>query len=79
MVEIDDRGRGLVIELGVDPLVACLEEALSSSPGQLAQMGLAGRRWMATEFAWRGIGEQHAGTYQWLLEGGDPPPWVRMN
>ena len=42
-------------------------------------MGLAGRRWMATEFAWRGIGEQYAATYQWLLEGGDTPAWVRMN
>jgi glycosyltransferase involved in cell wall biosynthesis len=76
---LTSEGAGWSIEIGVDPLVACLEEALSSSPGQLAQMGLAGRRWMTKEFPWRRIGEQHAATYAWLLEGGDKPPWIRMN
>jgi glycosyltransferase involved in cell wall biosynthesis len=76
---LTDEGAGWSIELGIDPLVACLEEALSLSRGQLAQMGLAGRRWTAAEFAWRAIGEQYAVTYQWLLDGGDRPSWVRMN
>ena len=76
---LPDKGAGWSIEIGVDPLVACLEDALSSSPGQLAEMGRAGRRWMAKEFAWRGIAEKHAATYQWLLEGGDAPAWVRMS
>lgn len=70
---------GWSIELGVDPLVGCLEEALSLSSNHLAQMGLLGRRWMAEEFAWTKIGQQCAVTYQWLLEGGKAPAWVRMN
>jgi glycosyltransferase involved in cell wall biosynthesis len=73
------EGAGWWIEIGVDSLVACLEEALASSPTQLAQMGLAGRRWMEREYEWRSISEQCAATYHWLLQGGDTPAWVRMN
>jgi len=76
---LPDEGAGWSIEIGVDPLVACLETALSSSPRRLAEIGRAGHRWMAREFVWRRIGEQHAATYQWLLEGGDTPAWVRTN
>ena len=73
------EGAGWWIDIGVDPLVACLEEALASSPSELAEMGMAGRRWMAREYAWRKIVGQYAMTYQWLLEGGNMPVWVRVN
>jgi len=73
------EGAGWSIALGVDPLVACLEGALRLSPDRLAQMGLAGHRWMANEFAWPRIAQQCARTYQWLLNGGDAPACVRMN
>jgi glycosyltransferase involved in cell wall biosynthesis len=73
------EGAGWSIEIGVDPLVACLEQALSLSPSELAQMGKAGNRWMTAEFAWRRIGEQCAATYQWILKRGDTPAWVRLN
>jgi glycosyltransferase involved in cell wall biosynthesis len=73
------QGAGWSIDVGLDPLVACLEEALSSTPAQLSQMGQAGRRWMQSEFAWRTIAAQYVITYQWLLEGGSTPAWVRVN
>jgi glycosyltransferase involved in cell wall biosynthesis len=76
---LPDEGAGWSIEIGLDSLVACLEAALAASPSQLAHMGLAGRRWMAREYAWRAIGERCALTYRWLLEGGDTPSWVRLN
>jgi glycosyltransferase involved in cell wall biosynthesis len=76
---LPQEGAGWSIELGVDPLVSCLEEALGLSPERLAEMGLVGHRWMEKEFAWPKIGEQCALTYRWLLDGGEVPPWVRMN
>jgi glycosyltransferase involved in cell wall biosynthesis len=76
---LNDEGAGWWIDIGVDPLVACLEEALASPPELLGQMGAAGRHWMTRDFAWRRIGEQCAATYGWLLQGGEAPPWVRLN
>lgn len=76
---LTDEGAGWSIEVGLDSLVACLEAALGTSPSLLAQMGLAGRHWMAREYAWQTIGEQCAVTYRWLLEGGHTPAWVRLH
>ncbi|HCB14967.1 MAG TPA: glycosyltransferase [Gammaproteobacteria bacterium] len=77
---LERHAAGWWIDIGVDPLVACLEEALSCSPAQLAEMGGRGRRWMETEFSWAHIGQQMAETYRWLL---DPslsvPGWVRLD
>jgi glycosyltransferase involved in cell wall biosynthesis len=73
------EGAGWWIDIGIDPLIAGLEEALASSPEHLAQMGVAGRQWMLRDYSWRRIGEQSAVTYRWLLEGGDTPSWVRLN
>jgi glycosyltransferase involved in cell wall biosynthesis len=70
---------GWSIEIGLDPLVACLEAALASSPSQLAQMGLAGRRWMVREHSRRQIAKRHIQTYRWLTQGGNAPPWVMLS
>lgn len=71
---------GWWIDRGVDPLVACLEEALSCSPAQLGEMGLRGRRWMESEFSWPHIGRQMAETYHWLCDRSLPTPaWVRLD
>lgn len=76
---LNPRGAGWWIDIGVDPLVACLVKALAMSPDTLAEMGLRGREWMQTEYSWARIGEQMALTYRWLLSGDKKPEWVIEN
>lgn len=68
---------GWWIDIGVDPLVACLEDALSRSNDELDEMGLRGRSWMEVEYSWNEIGRKMAETYEWILDGGAKPAWVR--
>lgn len=74
-----EQGAGWWIEHGVDPLVACLDRALLVSPERLEEMGRAGREWMRRDFSWERIGIQFLETYRWVLDGGEPPPWVRLD
>lgn len=73
------RGCGWWIDIGVEPLVAALEEALSRSPVELEQMGERGRKWMVEDFSWQDIGRKMALTYEWLRDPSLPvPDWVRL-
>lgn len=74
--ELEKRGAGWWTDIGIDPLVACLEDALARPAGHLAEMGLRGRDWMAAEYSWVRVGQQMADTYRWMLEGGNEPEWV---
>ena len=77
---MDQNDAGWWIEIGVDPLVACLKDALSSSPVELAAMGENGRAWMERDFLWDGIGAKMAATYRWLCDRSLPvPAWVRLD
>ena len=67
------------IDIGVDPLVAALEELMARSPEDLAAMGVRGREWMINEFSWRGIAEKTMEMYQWLASGGERPSFVLDN
>jgi glycosyltransferase involved in cell wall biosynthesis len=69
---------GWWIDIGVDSLVACLEEALALPPERLQDMGQNGREWMSREFSWESIGRQLFDVYRWLLCGGDVPPCVKV-
>ena len=73
---LEQRGAGWWIEIGVDPLVGCLETAMNQSPEDLAAMGRRGRDWMAREYSWSRIGRQMAETYRWIVQGGKRPAWV---
>lgn len=71
---------GWWIDIGVEPLVACLNEALTRSPEALAAMGRNGRHWMEREFSWDSIGHRMAATYRWLCDKTLPvPDWVRLD
>lgn len=76
---LEKQGAGWWIDIGVDPLVACLEQALATPPTHLTEMGRAGREWMLRDYSWERIGAQFSVAYRWLLEGGEPPPWVRLD
>lgn len=73
---LEPRGAGWWIDIGVDPLVACLERALSQPHEVLEGMGGQGRRWMEGEFSWAEIARKMNETYRWILNGGSKPDWV---
>ncbi|MBV5323137.1 MAG: glycosyltransferase [Ilumatobacteraceae bacterium] len=76
---LERQGAGWWIEIGVAPLVACLEQALATPLAHLADMGHAGRAWMLRDFSWEQIGTQHLSVYRWLVEGGETPLCVRLD
>jgi len=70
------NGAGWWIDIGVDSLIACLEDALSHSPDQLNEMGQRGRNWMDADYSWKQIGQQMAESYQWVVYGGHKPDCI---
>jgi len=74
--ELETHGCGWWIDIGVNPLVECLREAMALSPEELTERGHRGRAWMELDFSWERIGEMMHKTYLWLLGGGKPPEWV---
>lgn len=76
---LETHRSGWWIDIGVDALVAAFKAALAESPAELAQRGVNGREWMIREFSWHNLGQKMNQTYQWLIGGGEPPSWVRMN
>lgn len=76
---LETRRAGWWIDIGVDPLVDCLRNAMAQSPAALAGLGTNGREWMLDDFSWDMVGISMARTYEWLLEGGPTPSWVRMD
>lgn len=73
------REAGWWIDVGLDPLVACLEEALALPDETLAAYGRQGRQWMEEAYSWSSIGQQMSATYRWILQGGARPEWVRSD
>ena len=73
---LEANGAGWWIDIGIDPLVPCLERALSLSASELASKGAHGRVWMERDFSWNRIGAQMAETYAWLLGQRSCPEWV---
>jgi len=73
---LNTHGAGQWIDIGVDPLVASLEDMMSRSREELMQMGLNGREWMKRDFSWDKIGAQMVETYHWMLGKAPKPDWV---
>lgn len=67
---------GWWIDIGVEPLVECLRTALAETPQALKARGQRGRAWVRREFSWAGVARQMRDTYQWILDGGQPPQCV---
>jgi glycosyltransferase involved in cell wall biosynthesis len=76
---LSKHGAGWWTEIGVEPLVAVLEESLSQPREVLGVMGERGRKWMKDDFSWYGVGQIMAATYSWMLEGGPVSPWLRID
>ena len=76
---LQSEGAGWWVDIGVQPLIACLEETLSLTPYALSLKANAGRDWMLREFSWQKIGIQFSEVYRWLIEGGETPSCIRLD
>jgi glycosyltransferase involved in cell wall biosynthesis len=74
---LEEQKAGWWIDIGVDALVATLDEALALPQVELAAMGQSGRTWMHQDFSWDSIGRKMAATYEWVISGGETPEWIR--
>jgi glycosyltransferase involved in cell wall biosynthesis len=73
-LEVEDCGWW--IHGDVDTLAHTLGDAMERSPNALTEMGVNGREWMTREFSWSGVGDRMDAAYRWLVDGGNPPPYV---
>ena len=62
------HGCGWWIDIGVEPLVTALHDAMSRSDAERAEMGKRGRQWMVNEFSWSRVGRMMLDVYEWLLD-----------
>lgn len=77
---LTEHDAGWWIDVGTEPLLACLVEAMSLSPADLIAKGANGLAWMKKDFSWKSLGKRMTETYQWIRgSGGSRPPWVALD
>jgi glycosyltransferase involved in cell wall biosynthesis len=70
---------GWWVAQGIPNLAEAMSLAMSMPADRLATMGALGREWMARDFAWDAVAEQMLAAYRWLVNGGTPPPSIRLD
>lgn len=69
---------GWWIDIGVEPLVTVLRQAIRATDSERAAIGDNGR-WFARErYSWSAAARTMNDAYQWLLAGGPPPACIRL-
>lgn len=68
---------GWWIDIGPDALEKQLRESLNTPPSTLEEMGKRGKAWMEHDFVWSGIGRKMLAAYEWLVDGGERPEFVK--
>ena len=76
--QLDEKQAGWWIDIGEEPLAACLRHALTLPQNRLEEMGRAGRRWMEQDFSWEKVASSFESVYQWIIAGGATPDCVRL-
>jgi glycosyltransferase involved in cell wall biosynthesis len=76
--ELQSHKCGWWIDIGVDPLVKALREAMSLSDVQRYEMGQRGRELMVQKYSWPKIAQQMAAVYEWVLGKGSIPNCVSL-
>lgn len=71
---------GWWIDVGVEPLVVAMIDAMGATQDRRARMGANGRAWMIRDFSWPEVARRMTATYAWLRDRGLPvPDWVRTD
>jgi len=68
--ELEERGCGWWIDIGVEPLKDALEKATSLSDAERHAMGMKGRRLVEEKYTWHSVAKKMRSSYLSLVEGG---------
>jgi glycosyltransferase involved in cell wall biosynthesis len=74
--QVEKEDCGWWIDIGVEPLVQALTEAVSLPPKELERMGRRGRRLIEVKYRWESIGRKMGEVYEWMLGFRDKPECV---
>lgn len=76
--DLETYGCGWWIDIGVEPLVVALQQAIAFTDEQRQAMAQRGREYVR-QYNWKSIGQQTADVYRWLLGQGPQPNCVRLD
>ena len=71
--DLDDHNCGWWVDIGVEPLVEALREAIGLSDVERHEMGKRGRDLVKKCYSWEKIAEDMLSVYRWVIDGGTPP------
>lgn len=77
--ELETTNCGWWIDIGVAPLIEAIQSAISMSASERLAMGQRGCEYVSRELNWNVIGEKTLSLYTWILHGGTPPEFVRLD
>ena len=69
---------GWVTDNTTDALADTLRIAMARSREDLEILGANGKEWMRKDFSWEEIAHKMMKTYEWLINGGICPDWVKL-
>jgi glycosyltransferase involved in cell wall biosynthesis len=70
---------GWWVDIGAEPLVEALREAMSLTDVERWKMGLRGRKLMEEHYSWPSVAKDMKAVYKWMLGGGTPPKCVLVD
>lgn len=70
---LEERSYGWWIDIGVEPLVAALKEAVSLSDDRRIEMGRRGLAYVEEKLSWVHVAAEMRAAYAWVLGRGDRP------
>ena len=74
--DLETHKCGWWIDIGVEPLVGALRDAMARSDGERQEMGQRGRKLVETTYSWEHVAEQMGAVYGWLLGQGEKPDCI---
>jgi glycosyltransferase involved in cell wall biosynthesis len=76
--DLQTHACGWWVDIGVEPLVMALREAMALRDDERQAMGARGREY-AQRYDWDGIAQKTIDVYRWLLGDGSMPDAVQLN
>ena len=73
---LHDHRCGWWIDLNDRELIVALVDATSRPRSELKAMGARGREWVKNDYSWPRIADEMRELYEWVAQGGLPPPFV---
>lgn len=74
--ELETHNCGWWVEASVDSLVQALDQAMSLTGEQRAQMGKNGRRLAESKYSWTSVATKMANVYEWMLGRSGKPDYL---